>query len=83
MSYSNEEKETLLRYDYIDKKWHAYSNIEGHINKMTQRNWHTVRSETENGRVVAAEFEADKQFVTFGDTKRAKRNGNSFGGKQV
>lgn len=60
-----EERETILRYDVLDKKWYAYSSHPAHINRMKKRGWELVREESEFGSVTAAEFIAPPNAVTF------------------
>ena len=33
-TFSGEEKETTLKYSYIDKIWYFYSNVPSHITKL-------------------------------------------------
>lgn len=73
MSYSKDERETILRYDYVAGKWFAWTNVDSHINKFKKQNWQQTRTEIEDGRVVAAEFTADKPYVTIGNVLRAKK----------
>lgn len=37
-----EESETILRYDAVDERWHAWSNIQKHINDMKKKGWEIV-----------------------------------------
>lgn len=39
MARTREEMETVLRYDYVDKVWIAYSCIPKHINKLEKSGW--------------------------------------------
>ncbi len=72
MGFSNDERETILRYDFLTKRWYAWTNVESHINKFTKQNWQQTKGEYEGDRLIAAEFEAGKTFVTIGNTKRKK-----------
>ena len=75
MAFLNDERETILRYDYVNKRWYAWTNVEGHINKFRKQSWDETSTYEEDGRTIAAEFEADKPFITIGNVKREKRKG--------
>lgn len=67
-----DERETILRYDVLDKKWYAYSSHPVHINRMKKRGWKLIREESEFGSVIAAEYEAPPNAVTFRGVKDAE-----------
>lgn len=79
MGYLKTEQETVLTYDPIAKKWHAWSSFPPQIQKMERKGWKKVRASEENGRVIDACFEAPKNAVTLRDvTKPAHPPKNAF-----
>lgn len=76
MTYSRDEMETILRYDYIDQRWYVWTNVQAHLTKFTKRHWKMTECEREGDRIVAARFEAPKQFITIGDVDRKTRGGS-------
>lgn len=77
MSYSKDEMETILRFDYLDQKWYVWTNVQTHITKFTKQGWNMSDEECEGDRIVAARFEAPKRFITIGNVARKKRDGNA------
>jgi hypothetical protein len=62
---SNEEKETLLIYDYVDKKWTMDSTVSTHYNKALKQGWTPIeRFEYEDGTIFGYKLEAPKHAVT-------------------
>lgn len=76
MAWANDERETILRFDYMDQMWYAWTNVPAHITKFQKQHWEMVRCNKDGSRVIDAEFCASKPYITIGDTKRAKRKGN-------
>ena len=56
-SISAEEKETLLRYDYLEKCWYVESTVPSHITKFKKQGWEIIsQTVNEQGVVQVAEF---------------------------
>lgn len=78
MTYSRDEMETIARFDYLDQKWYVWTNVQAHITKFQRQGWTMTDCEMDGNRVIAARFEAPKQFITIGNVARKKRTGQSF-----
>jgi hypothetical protein len=62
---TTEEKESLLRYDYMTKKWVMYSVISTHYNKALQQGWTPlIQHVYEDGTVFGYTLEAPGRAVT-------------------
>lgn len=60
-----EEKETLLNYSYIDKKWYLTSFVQKHFNRALKQDWTVlVKYEYEDGTAAGYEFEAPAHAIT-------------------
>jgi len=44
-NYLPEERETPLRYDYVDKTWYAWSNIPKHIDQFKRQGWEITKED--------------------------------------
>lgn len=73
MAYNT--KETILRYDCVGQMWYAWTNVPAHLTKFCQQNWERTDEEYDDGRLVAAQFAAPKQFITIGNVNRKPRAG--------
>ena len=59
-SLTLEEKETLLRFDYLDKCWYVETSVPTHITKFKKQGWEMVsQTVNEQGVVQIAEFKCD------------------------
>lgn len=62
---TNEERETLLSYDYANKKWIMDSTIMKHVNKATKKGWIPLKQYVyEDGTVFGMTLEAPERAVT-------------------
>ena len=74
-SISQEERETLLRYDYLDECWYVETSIPTHITKFKKQGWEMV-SQTVNhlGSVQVVEFKCNNpSSITIGKAEKKKR----------
>lgn len=74
-SISQEERETVLRYDYIDQCWYVETSIPTHITKFKKQGWEMV-SQTINhlGSVQVVEFKCNNpSSITIGKAEKKKR----------
>lgn len=71
---SQEERETLLRYDYLDQCWYVETSVPTHITKFKKQGWEIV-SQTVNhlGNVQVVEFKCDNpSSITIGKAEKRK-----------
>lgn len=62
---TSEEKETLLNYDYVNKKWFMDSTVSTHYNKALKQGWAPIEKyEYEDGTVAGYKLEAPGRAVT-------------------
>ena len=62
---SAEERETVIVYDNIDKKWRVDTTLPKHINKFKKQGWvQTVEYVYEDGSVCGGAFEAVDKGIT-------------------
>ena len=62
---SNEERETVLVYDNIDKKWYADTMLNKHVNRFKKQGWtQTVEYVYEDGSVCGGAFEGTEKAIT-------------------
>ena len=72
---SQEENETLLRYDYIDQCWYVETSVPTHITKFKKQGWEIVsQTVNENGNVQVVEFKCNNpSSITIGKAEKKKR----------
>ena len=71
---SQEERETLLRYDYLDQCWYVETSVPTHITKFKKQGWEIV-SQTVNhlGNVQVVEFKCDNpSSIIIGKAEKKK-----------
>jgi hypothetical protein len=62
---SNEERETVIVYDNIDKKWLVDTTIAKHINKFKKQGWNqTAEYFYDDGTICGGAFEAPERAIT-------------------
>jgi len=62
----NEEMESHLSFDLVDRKWNCWSTIKKDIAKMKRQNWTLVKTEYySDGTVYSSTFEAPENAITF------------------
>lgn len=81
---STEERETVLVYDNVDKKWIMDTTISTHYNKAKKQGWiQTAELVYENGDVCGGVFEAPARAITIRNSEKKqmteKQMGNLFG----
>jgi hypothetical protein len=63
---TNEEKETILIYDSVDKKWRVDTVVSKHMNKFKKQEWLQLAEYVyDDGTVCGGVFEAPDKAVTF------------------
>lgn len=62
---TNEERETVIIYDNIDKKWRADATLVKHANKFKKQGWIQIAEYVyEDGTVCGGIFEASDKGIT-------------------
>ena len=74
-SLSREERETLLRFDYLEQYWYVDTSVPTHITKFKRQGWEVVsQTINEDGIVQAVEFRCtNPSSITIGNVKKRKR----------
>lgn len=63
---TNEERETLLSYDYTTKRWVMDSTVMKHVNKVIKKGWTPLKQYVyEDGTVFGMILEAPDRAITF------------------
>ena len=63
---TSEEKETVIVYDNINKKWYADTTLSKHVNKLIKQGWtQTAEYVYEDGSVCGGAFEGSENAITF------------------
>lgn len=75
--YLTDERETILNYNPITRKWSAWTNVPEHIRKLQANGWSMKLCHHSDGAIIDAEFEAPKNAITFRDLTKPKRTGNA------
>lgn len=61
----NEERETVIVYDNINKKWYADTTLSKHVNKFKKQGWtQTAEYVYEDGLVCGGAFEGTEKSIT-------------------
>lgn len=62
---SNEEKETVIVYSNIDKRWYVDTTLTKHMNKLKKQEWtQTAEYVYEDGTVCGGVFEGSEKAIT-------------------
>jgi hypothetical protein len=62
---TNEERETIIVYDSVDKKWYVDTTLVKHVNKFKKQGWtHTAKYVYEDGTVCGGRFEGSERAIT-------------------
>ena len=68
---SSEERETVLVYDNVDKKWIMDTTIPKHANKAKKQGWNqTSEFIYEDGTVCGGAFEAPARAITIRNAEK-------------
>ena len=68
---TNEEKETILSYDSIDKTWNMYSTVPKHFRKALKQGWSLIKQYVyDDGTVCGMELVAQDRAVTIRSTTK-------------
>ena len=70
-----EERETLLRFDYLDQCWYVETSVPTHITKFKKQGWEIVsQTLSKDGSVQAVEFKCDNpSSISIGNAEKRKR----------
>lgn len=70
---TNEERETVLVYDYTEKIWYADTTITKHVNKFKKQGWkQTAEYVYEDGSVCGGAFIAPTKGITIRDPNKKR-----------
>jgi hypothetical protein len=62
---TNEEKETVIVYDNINKKWYADTTLNKHANRFKKQGWtQTTEYVYEDGSICGGAFEGSEKAIT-------------------
>lgn len=62
---TNEERETVIVYDNVDKKWYADTTLPKHVNRFKKQGWtQTAEYVYEDGSVCGGVFEGSDKAIT-------------------
>ena len=69
-----EERETLLRFDYLDQCWYVETSVPTHITKFKKQGWEIVsQTLSKDGSIQAVEFKCDNpSSVIIGKAEKKK-----------
>lgn len=68
---STEERETVLVYDNIDKKWLMDTTVSKHYNKAKKQGWvQTAEFIYEDGSICGGAFEAPDRAITLRNAEK-------------
>lgn len=77
---TNQEKETLLHYDYAEKKWIMESTVSTHYNKALKQGWiPLVEHIYEDGTVYGYKLEAPGRAVTIRSVEKKQVSKKQMG----
>lgn len=77
---SAEERETILVYDNIDKKWIMDTTIPKHLNKAKRQGWtQTDEYIYEDGTVCGGVFEAPARAITIRNAEKKQMTEKQLG----
>lgn len=69
----NEEMETHISFDLVDRKWNAWTSIKKDIAKLKRQGWTLIKTEYySDGAVYSATYEAPENAITFRTLEKAK-----------
>jgi hypothetical protein len=83
---TQEEKETQLNYDNVEKTWRMYSMVQKHYNKALKGGWEPVKQYVyDDGTVAGYELVAPGRCITIRSVEKKKMSeqqmGNLAGGE--
>lgn len=62
---STEERETVIVYDNVDKKWHVDTTIPKHMNRFKKQGWTQIAEYVyDDGNVCGGVFEGTEKAIT-------------------
>lgn len=56
MAYTLEERETIVRYDEMDKCWYFESNVRRHVTKILKMSMHSTKSKKSSRMIFVSMF---------------------------
>ena len=70
---TNEERETVIVYDNIDRKWRADTTLLKHVNKLKKQGWVQIAEYVyEDGTICGGVFEGSEKAITIRDPNKKR-----------
>lgn len=77
---TTEERETVLVYDNVDKKWLMDTTVPKHLNKAKKQGWvQTAEYVYEDGTVCGGAFEAPARAITIRNAEKKQLSEKQLG----
>lgn len=76
---SVEERETVLNYDNVDKKWVMDTTVPKHANKAKKQGWTQILEyQYQDGTMVGGQFEAPARAITIRSAEKKAMSENQL-----
>lgn len=74
MSFTKEEKETVINFDYEQGTWSIYTNVPHHMTEIKKKymEYAKVLTVNENGAVTSMRADGIKKMITFRSVKESE-----------
>lgn len=77
---TNEERETFIVYDNIDKQWHADTTLSKHVSKFKKQGWtQTAEYVYEDGSVCGGAFTVPARAITIRNAEKKQMSEKQLG----
>ncbi len=77
---TTEERETLLLYSAIDKKWFADTTIPKHYNRFVKQGWEVKKQFVyADGSIAGGQLEAPERAITIRNAEKKKMTDKQLG----
>ena len=77
---STEERETVIVYDNIDRKWYAETTLSKHLNRFKKQGWtQTAEYVYEDGTVCGGTFEGSERSITIRNAEKKQMSEKQMG----
>lgn len=77
---TNEERETIIVYDNINKKWYADTTLSKHVNKFKKQGWtQTAEYIYDDGSPCGGAFIAPERAITIRSTTKKQMSEKQLG----
>lgn len=77
---SVEERETVIVYDNVDKKWRVDTTLSKHVNRFKKQGWtQTAEYVYEDGSVCGGAFEGFERAITIRNAEKKQMSEKQMG----